>query len=203
MKEKALIIFIKNPIIGEVKTRLGKTIGNVKAHQIYLELLKHTRDITVSLNIDKFVYYSKYIDEQDIWDLNIYKKNVQSGSNLGERMKNAIKEQLVDYSSVVLIGSDIYELNSNIIIESFELLKSSDVCLGPSEDGGYYLIGMNKIQEDLFFNKKWSTPDVFQDTLKDVKNLKLKLSLLPTLSDIDDEDDLNKSKLMFRKENRT
>ncbi len=79
--------------------------------------------------------------------------------------------------------------------EAFELLKNSDVCLGPTEDGGYYLIGMNKIQEDLFLNKKWSTPNVFQDTMKNIKNLKLKLSLLPTLSDIDDEDDLNKSNL--------
>jgi glycosyltransferase A (GT-A) superfamily protein (DUF2064 family) len=94
-----------------------------------------------------------------------------------------------------LIGSDNYELNSDIIIDSFELLKDFDVCIGPSEDGGYYLIGMNEIQEDLFFNKKWSTPDVFQDTMLDIENLKLKLSLLPTLSDIDDEDDLNRSKM--------
>jgi hypothetical protein len=195
MKEKALIIFIKNPIIGEVKTRLAKTIGDFKAHQVYLELLKHTRDITIDLNLDKFVFYSKFVDEQDIWEYNIYNKCVQSGSDLGERMNNAIKKQLMDYSSVVLIGSDTYELNSEIIIDSFELLKDSDICLGPTEDGGYYLIGMNEIQENLFLNKKWSTPDVFQDTVLDIKNLKLKLSLLPTLSDIDDEDDLNRFKM--------
>lgn len=199
MKEKALIIFVKNPIPGEVKTRLAKTIGDIKAHQVYIELLKHTRDITVSLNIDKIVYYSKYIDEKDLWDSNIYKKCVQSGSSLGERMKNAIKEQLLNHSSVSLIGSDNYELSSEIIIDSFELLKDCDVCIGPSEDGGYYLIGLNEIQEDLFINKKWSTSDVFQDILKDIKNLKLKLSLLPVLSDIDDEADLNKSKLKFSK----
>jgi rSAM/selenodomain-associated transferase 1 len=199
MKEKALIIFVKNPIPGEVKTRLGKTIGNIKAHEVYIELLKHTRDITISLNNDLTVYYSKHIDKQDIWDPNIYKKCLQSGSSLGERMKNAIKEQLLNHSSVILIGSDNYELNSKIIVDAFELLKDFDVCLGPSEDGGYYLIGMNEIHENLFFNKKWSTPDVFQDTVKDIKNLKLKLSLLPTLSDIDDEDDLKKSELMFKK----
>lgn len=83
------------------------------------------------------------------------------------------------------------ELSSSILEIAFKQLENYDVVIGPAKDGGYYFIGMNKKHHFLFENKKWSTDTVFLDTIEDVKNQGLTYFLLPTLSDIDTEEDLN------------
>ena len=88
-QKQLLIIFIKNPELGKVKTRLAKTMGEKKALEIYKSLLSHTHAITKNVNTDKAVFYSDYVDHSDQWEDSIYLKKVQKGSNLGERMLNA------------------------------------------------------------------------------------------------------------------
>ena len=177
--KKALILFTKNPELGKVKTRLAKTIGDEKALEIYIKLLQHTKEIVQELDVDKFVFYSEAVIDDDIWEPSKFNKKVQFGSDLGSRMHNAFGDLFqLDYQSVCIIGSDCYELNSEIIAGAFDDLTRNDVVIGPTFDGGYYLLGMNKLVPELFENKNWSTETVYNETLTDFKNLALSITLL-------------------------
>lgn len=190
-KEQLLLIFIKNPVLGKVKTRLAKDIGMPKALEVYQYLLEHTRQITKGLTTDKAVFYSEYVDLADAWDNAYYQKFAQQGSGLGERMNNAFRlgfEQ--GYQSMVIIGSDCIEINQEIIEEAFNALKTNDFVIGPAKDGGYYLLGMNKLYTKVFVNKTWSTSGVFAATMQDFTDIGASVHLLPKLSDIDTVADL-------------
>lgn len=189
--KKAIILFTKNPELGKVKTRLAKTIGDEKALEIYKKLLDHTRNIVQNLNVDKFVFYSESVLENDHWDNTLYQKKQQNGADLGLRMQNAFEELFnIGYDSVCIIGSDCYELNSETIEAAFNQLTKNDVVIGPTYDGGYYLLGMKKLQRKLFENKNWSTESVYSETISDLIKLELSYSALVKLTDIDEEKDL-------------
>lgn len=187
-----LMIFVKNNEEGKVKTRLAKDIGDKKALEIYNLLLKHTCDIAMEMSCFRMVLYSDYIDFDDLFNNQYFLKDEQSSGDLGERMALAFNENFEEgFDKIICIGSDCYELNSKIIEDAFEKLDDQDVVIGPAKDGGYYLIGMKKYYSDLFKNKEWSTSNVMLDTILDLKKYNLKYSLLPTLSDVDNVNDLN------------
>ncbi|MBC7525104.1 MAG: TIGR04282 family arsenosugar biosynthesis glycosyltransferase [Flavobacterium sp.] len=187
----ALILFTKNPELGKVKTRLAKTVGDKKALDIYCKLLVHTKNIVQNLPVDKFVFYSETIAENDLWEEANYYKKIQFGSDLGTRMKNAFKELFdLQYNSICIIGSDCYDLNSEIIKDAFDKLLTDDVVIGPTFDGGYYLLGMNKLHNKLFEIKTWSTESVYSETESDLELMSLQYSNLVKLTDIDEEKDL-------------
>jgi rSAM/selenodomain-associated transferase 1 len=194
--KKALIIFVRNPQAGKVKTRLAATIGDEKALLLYKHLLQHTHDISLNLPVTKFVYYADYVNNYDLWSG--FEKRLQQGNDLGERMKNAFAELFKSgFTNICIIGSDCYELTSEILTDAFEKLNTADVVAGPVSDGGYYILGMNKPVPDFFINKEWSTDTVFSDTLKDAAALNLTMHQLPMLHDIDTETDLRNSALAF------
>lgn len=189
--KKAIILFTKNPELGKVKTRLAKTIGDEKALEIYIKLLEHTKAIVEPVDVDKFVFYSEKVLNNDDWDNSIYHKKVQVGADLGIRMKNAFQELFkLNYQSICIIGSDCYELNSEIINKAFTELEEKDVVIGPTFDGGYYLLGIKILYSELFENKNWSTETVYSDSIADVELLSLSYSNLVKLTDIDEEKDL-------------
>lgn len=191
-----LIIFYRNPELGKVKTRLAATLGNEKALAIYLQLAAYTHQITQRITANTTVYYSHTIEMNDVWPTDEFKKEVQKGELLGERMEEAFRAAFnKDYEKVCVIGTDCLELTTEIIEHAFDALTKTDVVLGPAKDGGYYLIGMKKLYIDVFVNKHWSTHTVTHDTLLDLERLALSYTLLPLLSDIDVEEDL-KGKLI-------
>lgn len=189
--KNAIILFTKNPELGKVKTRLAKTIGAERALAIYKKLLNHTQSIVDEIDVDKFVFYSDTIIENDQWNSGKYHKKKQHDGDLGQRMETAFQEVFeLGYQSVCIIGSDCFELTSTIIIEAFDQLNRNDTVIGPTFDGGYYLLGMKKLHESLFQNKIWSTASVYTDTSKDFEKLSLSFYNLIQLSDIDEEKDL-------------
>jgi rSAM/selenodomain-associated transferase 1 len=189
--ESLLIIFYKNPEIGKVKTRLAASIGEAKAFSIYLLLSKHTRSIAERLSVHKALYYSGFIDTNDGWPADQFKKHLQSGADLGEKMDHAFQKAFSDgYKSICIIGTDCLELTTPILNEAFRKLLTNDIVVGPAKDGGYYLLGMNHPHSSFFQHKKWSTNSVLADTLDDIKLLGLKVWKLPTLTDVDEEKDL-------------
>ena len=188
----ALLIFIKNPELGKVKTRLAKTVGDEKALQVYKDLLFHTMIETQNLDCDKFVFYDENIETNDIWSGTLYEKRLQFGSHLGAKMQNAFQTLFdLGYQNCIIIGSDLFDLEANHISEAFNKLESNDVIIGPAEDGGYYLLGLKKVIPSIFKNKNWGTSTVLSDTLKDLENYKIEF--LETLNDIDTFEDLEKS----------
>ncbi|KGL58578.1 TIGR04282 family arsenosugar biosynthesis glycosyltransferase [Polaribacter sp. Hel1_85] len=189
MKKNLLLIFTRNPELRKVKTRLAKTVGEETALEIYTFLLQKTCNIASRVNADKAVYYSVKIRENDIWDANVFQKHQQVGQDLGIRMLNAFKNGFTaGYEKVLIIGSDLYDLTSENIENAFLQLDTNDVVLGPAVDGGYYLLGMNTLQEKVFKNKNWGTETVRKDTLNDLKDKKVKL--LAFKNDIDVYEDL-------------
>lgn len=195
--EQALIIFTKNPVHGQVKTRLAAAIGKDMALSIYRRMLLYTNTITSDLPVSKLLYYSDAIATQDHWSDQIYSKKLQRGAGLGQRMENAFHDTFeLNYQRVVIIGTDCPGLTPGIITTAFYNLGNSDVVIGPAKDGGYYLLGMNKMHGELFRGIKWSSETVLQETLSACVNLNLRTYLLEELSDIDTEEDLLAHKSM-------
>lgn len=187
---RGVIVFVKNPELGKVKTRLAATLGDEKAMEIYLKLLDYTRGQLIKLsNTQKVVFYSSFIDNDDEWNDHIFNKSVQSEGGLGDRMKSAFYATFDSCTPVIIIGSDCPQLTVDHIETAFDSLKHNDVVIGPSHDGGYYLLGMNKYIPELFDDIKWSTDSVFQETKQKAEDLKLKVYIIETLSDVDFEED--------------
>ncbi len=194
--DQAIIIFVRNPVLGKVKSRLAATVGKKKALNIYNSLLDHTCEISKNLSADKFVFYEDFINYDDIWDNAIYRKKLQEGNGLGKRMKNAFM-YLFDagYRKIIIIGSDCYELTGKIIEDAFDAFSKNDVVIGPALDGGYYLLGMDDFISELFENKKWGSDTIFADTVSQVKKLDYSLTVLVQLRDVDVESDIDFNKL--------
>lgn len=186
-----LIIFYRNPELGKVKTRLANTLGDEKALAIYLALSSHTRFITENLTINKVIYYSNFVDTEDVWPNTSFHKSLQNGNDLGEKMHNAFAEGFKSgYERICIIGTDCFELNGDIIKQAFEQLHANDAVIGPAKDGGYYLLGMKKPIPELFKNKTWSSETVATDTIQNFKDLSISYAQLEVLTDVDEEKDL-------------
>jgi rSAM/selenodomain-associated transferase 1 len=194
LSSTALVIFVRNPILGQVKTRLAKDIGDERALAIYLQLLEHTLKITRSLSFRKFIYYADEVSDYDLWSVPGYTKRMQSGTNLGERMLNSFKELFEQgFTRIVIIGSDCLQLQAENLQEAVTLLESNTAVIGPASDGGYYLLGLTKLYPELFVNKPWSTDQVLTKTIDDFNNQGISYALLEELSDIDDITDLEEN----------
>jgi hypothetical protein len=180
-------------VLGRVKTRLAKTIGKKKALEIYRDLLRHTMTESQAIDCDKYLFYDEEIIHNDNWSNDIYKKRVQFGFDLGDKMQNAFELLFKQgYRKCIIIGSDLFELKSQHINDAFIKLECNEVVIGPAEDGGYYLLGLKKTTPSIFKNIDWGNASVLTDTLKKLENTKI--DFLEMLNDIDTIEDLEKSK---------
>lgn len=188
MSKDLVMVFTRNPELGKVKTRLAKTIGDTAALKVYEYLLNHTHHTLLQLNIDKAVYYSVAVRDNDLWNATHFQKHLQQGNDLGIRMQHAFETAFkANYDKVIIIGSDLLDLKAAHIQDALDALNTNDVVIGPAHDGGYYLMGMTNLHPAVFQNKNWGTDSVFQDTMRDLQNLDV--HLLDELNDIDTFDD--------------
>ena len=195
MDDRCLLFFIKNPQKGQVKTRLAAVLGDEMAVRLYKRFVL---EILSTLNKGTFLFYLcvypvDALEGLKTWLGEDYLYMPQQGENLGERMKNAFTEALaMNFKRTVLIGSDIPSLPLEFIEEAFISLEKKDVVIGPSVDGGYYLIGFRdkKFSPRAFKGIPWSAERVFGETMKVLENEGLTVHLLKTLRDIDTIQDL-------------
>ncbi|MFS4468581.1 TIGR04282 family arsenosugar biosynthesis glycosyltransferase [Maribacter sp. 2210JD10-5] len=184
-----LLIFTRNPELGKCKTRLAAKVGNLAALDIYKFLLDHTVKITQNLFAKKIVYYSEEIWENDIWNNTFFEKRQQKGTDLGKRMENAFIDGFErGFEKIIIIGSDMFDLDQNDLEKAFSALNQNDFVMGPAQDGGYYLLGMKKMKSELFKNKDWGSETVLENTLGDLANEKF--ALLEERNDIDHYEDI-------------
>lgn len=171
--DSLLLIFTRNPELGKVKSRLAAGVGKEKALKIYEFLLDHTHKVTSPLNVDKQVWYSEEVWEDDIWSNGNFTKHLQKKNDLGERMQYAFEQGFEKgYKHIAIIGSDLYDITSEEIGDAMEKLKSNDVVIGPATDGGFYLLGLSVKDYKVFSKKEWGTPTVFKDCLESLKKYK-------------------------------
>ncbi len=176
--------------MGRCKTRLAASIGPEKALAVYQFLLSHTAKVTSKVSAKRIVFYSHEPIDDDDFDPRYFNKDVQEGDDLGERMANALRKSFANGAKkVIIIGSDLYDISSELIEQGFEALDTHQTVIGPAKDGGYYLIGMNGTNPEVFKGKNWGTSSVLQDTLS---NLNPDLTfLLDEKNDIDQLEDLH------------
>lgn len=187
--KELLLIFTRNPELGKVKKRLAAGIGDEAALKIYEHLLQHTFEVTQNLQVEKWVCYSEEIPAEDIWNKGNFSKKLQQGKDLGERMENAFHSGFeAGFSNIIIIGSDLYDLQKEDLEMAFLALQSSEAVIGPATDGGYYLLGLKSLPSQVFKNKNWGSNTVLDATLADLKNYNL--TKLEPRNDIDRLEDL-------------
>lgn len=186
----AVIVFQKKPAVGKVKTRLAATIGDVKAMEVYQYLLDQTHRQLAQMDIPIFVFFKKEIQPAYLRRPN-HRPFIQSKGDLGKKMRDAFETVFdLGYKKAIIIGTDCPELKAEDMETAISALSRHDLVIGPAYDGGYYLLGMKKVHEPLFKNKKWSSSTVLSDTLANANALGLKTHELRTLSDVDTYGDL-------------
>jgi len=191
-----LILFARYPEAGQVKTRLIPALGAKGAAQIYQEMAEHTlahaRLAAQRQGITLQLWFTGGNQEAlQQWlgqDLTYFP---QPAGDLGERLTYAVKSAFeAGYRSVIAIGTDCPALGSALLIKAFEKLAHYDLVLGPATDGGYYLIGLRGFVPELFQGIPWSTADVLKQTETIADQLGLSRYHLPSLTDIDNPQDL-------------
>lgn len=189
-----LLLFIKNPVLGHVKTRLAATTGNEKALEIYKILLEKTRVAALDAHATRWLWYSQLITTDDPWSEKDFIKKLQPEGDLGDRMSAAFREAFAAGAKrAVIIGSDCPDVTGRLIDDAFQRLESGiNMVLGPTFDGGYYLLGMDRYYPSLFENINWSTETVFAETCQKAELMGLSVAQLVRLNDIDTEEDWNK-----------
>lgn len=187
----ALIVFVKYPEPGKVKTRLAKFIGFERAAELYREFAA-----TTFQNSDGLAHAARFAAFTP-WDKKAELRAMFPGErewlaqhaapDLGVRLRHAIAHVLdLGYRRVLTIGTDSPTLPVAYLEEAAEKLEEHDLVLGPAEDGGYYLIGVKEAPHALFEGIEWSTEKVLAQTLARAQALKLSVHLLPEWYDVDD-----------------
>ena len=194
----ALIVFVKNPIPGSVKTRLQTRYAPDQVAALYTAFVRDVLARAESIDVDQRVIAFDPPDaESEVralfgggkaqWQ---YVPQVQD--DLGVRMREALVQQLdAGASGAVLIGTDIPSLPAYHITQAFDLLRTKDVVLGPSTDGGYYLVGVSRSTPEIFEDVEWSTFSVLSQTIDRVQRAGHTLGLVPPWFDVDAPEELD------------
>jgi rSAM/selenodomain-associated transferase 1 len=192
----ALIIFARYPVLGKVKTRLASSLGKEFALGFYKECSRHLFAQVVRNQNDFFTPFLFYSEKDELnkmidWAGSGFEYYYQEGSDLGERMSNAFNKVFtLGAKKAVIIGTDVPDISKNLITNSFKLLDKKDFVIGPSIDGGYYLLGMKNLNCDLFSEISWSTETVLDQTIKRIDANNFNFAKLEQLHDIDDDQSL-------------
>lgn len=191
----AMVIMTRIPVPNKTKTRLLTILTPQECANIHMAFLKDI--IKTCSNIKNTDLYIFYGDEGPLSIIDsLLKDNIkvfpQKGKDLGEKMKNIFLELFQKgYTKIVLMGADIPEVKKEDIDNAFFKLQNKDIVFGPTLDGGYYLVGMNKLYSLVFnSNIKWGTPEVFQETINSIRETGLKVDTISTHEDIDTKEDL-------------
>ena len=187
--KQLLLIFTKTPVLGQVKTRLAQAVGNYRALAIHHLLVEKTLEVAHPLSVHKALFFSAALPPKTerLPEITYYQQ--QHGSNLGERMQAAFDWGFKKgYQQIVIIGTDLWELETATLQEAFTALASHETVIGPATDGGYYLLGLTQPNPKLFTDKQWGWGSVLEATLADLKPEKP--YTLPKKTDIDYLDDL-------------
>ena len=194
---QAVVMMAKAPQAGEVKTRLRPSLTAAAAAALYHAFLLDTiAKINALPGAQAVASYAPANREAFFADLAPgWTRLPQRGADLGARMHDCFRQLLArDYDHVLLTGSDLPTLPRRILRQAMQMAASPqiDVIIGPSEDGGYYLIGLRAPCPPLFADMAWSTPGVLAETIKRAERLGLRLAYLPTWYDIDTPADLTR-----------
>jgi hypothetical protein len=193
--QRVLGIFAKEPRPGQVKSRLAATIGADAATRLYDAFLRDLLPRLMTIDATRVLAFASPADHDFFRVLcgEYFELELQVGSDLGARMATFFQNQFARGASrVILVGSDSPDLPLQRIEQAFARLDDQDVVVGPSDDGGYYLVAMRKLVCDIFAGIEWSTANVFTQTAQRLRQIGVRYSLLEPWYDVDLPDDLRR-----------
>jgi rSAM/selenodomain-associated transferase 1 len=186
-----IVVMIKAPRLGQVKTRMQPALSPAQSLALHCDL---AHDIIERLQRDLLAPVILQIsDQHEFFDQFPLPKRLQCGDDLGARMAHAAQQALNNVDWVVLVGADCPFLDKDYISAAMQLLqKGEQAVVGPASDGGYVLLGLQAVHDDLFFKMPWGTETVFTETSKRLNSLAWHWQAMPMRDDIDRVDDLKK-----------
>jgi rSAM/selenodomain-associated transferase 1 len=193
----AMIVMCKAPAAGTVKTRLAPFLSAEEAADLAgcfaVDAMKKAQNICENAIV-------AFAGEKEMLEA-ILPENLiwvrQKGADLGERMDNALRFAFdQNFSPLVVVGTDSPTLPSEYIKIAIKILqeKLTDAVIGETEDGGFYLLGLNQPNQQIFQNVRWSSPETFLQTVRNIKQLNLHLTTLTIWYDVDTPEDLRRLK---------
>lgn len=191
-----LAVFAKYPKPGQVKTRLAQSVGNDEAAALYVRLLGHFIEHTLLETARGGIQVTLFCDPatplndcRELFGFTGFPVEHQTGADLGARMKHALGNVLQRNGRALVVGTDCIDLSPALIAQASAALFDHDLCVGPTGDGGYYLLGLKKTADPLFDGMPWSTPRVLPLTLERGESLGWKTKILQPLRDVDNLED--------------
>lgn len=191
--DRAIILFTRVPIAGKTKTRLESHFSKEQCALIHTAILQGIYKELVATNIDLYIFIDP-IQEAETMQTILGENEFfsQYGSNLNNKMYNAFwRIFLRGYKKVLLLGSDIIDINKDYVLNAFNCLKQYDIAIGPAKDGGYGLVAMNDLYFEVFDEQSSSHKDVLNNILDRINNKNISFTLLDTIRDIDTIQDID------------
>jgi rSAM/selenodomain-associated transferase 1 len=185
--DTCVAVFARAPKLGTVKTRLAIVLGDDLALEVHRTLLRETLDNV--LNPDRYALElwlagdAEGLEAEPGWPQVVLRQ--QAEGDLGERMLATIAQLTETGCRTIVIGSDCPLMSRAYLGRAAAALQDHDLVIGPSEDGGYTLIGMSRPIPELFVDMTWSVTTVLRETLRRAAQLDLRVSQLDTLWDVD------------------
>lgn len=195
---RLILFFVKHPTPGKVKTRLAATVGAQRAVEIYRQMVQHVAS-DLPEGIATRVMFDPVEQEHSVkqWLMQFLPQAEflpQASGDLGQRLEHAFARAFADdWEEVAVIGSDCVELTPAIFDAAWSALADGDAAIGPTADGGYYLLALRRPAPALFESITWSSDSVLRETLARAAAQKLRVHLLPKLHDVDTEDDWHRA----------
>jgi len=189
LSKNILLIFIKYPQAGFVKSRLAESIGKGSATGLYKMFCETILANAHHKAFQRILFYSPKNKKSEIvvW-LGRQMMVAQSGRHLGQKLSAAFKYAFKNGARrVVVVGTDSPLITNRIILKAFKVLERKLCVIGPSLDGGYYLIGLSKYRDDIFKGINWSTSKVLSQTLDKLKRSRVDHEFLEKSFDVDDK----------------
>jgi rSAM/selenodomain-associated transferase 1 len=190
----AILVFVRAPEAGRVKTRLAASIGADAALRVYRRLAEHTVGQALAVaGAEVRVHFTPADAEAVVgaWLGAGPALLPQADGDLGERMREAFARAFADgHRRVVIIGSDLPEMRADLLCRAIAVLDEHQAVIGPARDGGYYLLGLTALVEGIFEGIAWSTPAVLAATLERLATAGINPALLEPLTDVDEVADL-------------
>ena len=203
---KAVLVFAKPPRPGHVKTRLRSLLTAREAAEVHLACVKDTAAIVASVGgyrkwllVAGRMGAAQKLAQQAALSTR-WRLGVQVGRGLGERLEFAFGSHfLAGGQKVIVVGTDTPWMGPQRIVRAFQLLDATDVVIGPTEDGGYYLVGARRLVPEMFHGIRWGTADVFEQTVTALRKAKVSYRLLRRDFDLDRPEDLHHVARLLRR----
>ena len=197
MTESVVIQFAKWPETGKVKTRLIPALGAGGACEAHVTLTAHVLTNLLASGQPVWFYWDRPLPQAPavarpllaLMDEHPVQVDYQQGEDLGARMQAALAEGLAKHAKALVVGSDCPSVDADYIQQALTALAVADVVLGPSEDGGYVLIGARRLASGMLADIDWGTASVLTQTLERLAAAGLSATCLPPRWDVDEPED--------------